>query len=306
MFFNIKNKIQNNINVYKNDLKTKGLYWSVVHRIYKIPKMRLLLMPIVNFLKPDYVLVDGLKLYIDKEDDTISQQLVQNGKWEEFETEVFKNKVKKRDVVVDVGAHIGYYTLIASKKVGADGSVYAFEPDPRNFLFLEKNVKVNNLKNVILINKAVADKTGSAKLYINRTNTGDHSIFNIGHNRKSINISTVSLNDYFRDIKQKINVIKLDVQGSEIYALKGARKLIERNNRMVIITEFWPHAIRLGGASPLEYIRFLRQFKFRIELIDEFEQKLKAITSDNALLTAYPENAGGVDRFTNLLCERIL
>lgn len=304
MFFKIKNKIQRKIQIYKDDVKNKGLYWSIIHRLYRIKISRNILMPIVNYFKPDYVIVEGLKLYIDKGDNTISQQLVQNGKWEEFETEIFKKNIKEGDVVIDIGAHIGYYTLIAAKKVGVNGWVYAFEPDPRNFMLLEKNVHVNNLKNVVLVNKAVTDKTGSAKLFLSKTNTGDHRIFSNESDRQSVNISTTTLEDFFNKRSHRVDMIKIDIQGSEMYAFKGALKLIEKNKHMVVITEFWPHSMIIGGISPIVYIHLLRRLKFNIKLINEMDMRLDTIESDTVFLKECFIHKNEADYFTNLLCER--
>src|SRR3989344_2665787 len=145
------------INIFIKDIKEKGIYRSITHRVYK-HKSLLILVPIINALKPEFVIINGLKLYIDKNDTVVSESLIYNKTWSKHETKLVSKYLKKGDVFVDVGAHIGYFTLLASKIVGPVGRVYAFEPNTNNFKLLQKNVKRNKLNNVICINKAIADK----------------------------------------------------------------------------------------------------------------------------------------------------
>jgi hypothetical protein len=75
-----KKKIKNNFIIYRTDIKQKGIYWSVVHRLYKIPLLRILLSPLVNYIKPNFIMYEGNKLYIDKWDEAISQFKANSGK----------------------------------------------------------------------------------------------------------------------------------------------------------------------------------------------------------------------------------
>lgn len=293
-------KINNNLYIYKTDIKTKGLYWSIVHRIYKLPGMRKLITPVINFLKPSYIMIDGNKFYIDKQDTTVSQELVQSKKWEEYETEIFKKNIKLGDVVIDIGAHIGYYTLIAAKLVGGTGKVYSFEPDQKNFQLLKKNIEVNGYRNVVLINKAVSNRSGMDYLYLNKKNTGDHRIFDSGEKRKSIPIETVTLDDFFRKNKIKLDLIKMDIQGSEAFAFQGAKEIISNNLHIKIITEFYPKALQQSSISANEYLKMLEKNNFHFYIIDELSKSSIPI-SKSKLLTRYPYYE---DDATNLLCIR--
>ena len=97
-------------------------------------------------------------------------------KYEPYETKLILRQVKKSDVAVDVGANIGYYTILLADKVGKTGKVYAFEPDKINFEILLKNIKANNLENVIAVNVAVGSKNGKDYLYKSSENLGDHKL----------------------------------------------------------------------------------------------------------------------------------
>lgn len=298
MIKKIRNKFKSNTSIYKSDLRSKGLYWSIIHRVYKITVLRKLLTPLINYLKPQHLIIEGNKFYIDKLDGTISQELILSHKWEEYQTVLFKQNIKKGDIVIDIGAHIGYYTLIAASIVGKKGKVYAFEPDLKNFSILMQNIKVNKYKNIIPINKAVTEKNTKLNLFINPTNTGDHRIYEPKDKRKTIEIDAVTLDSMLKN--EKIDLIKMDIQGSEILALKGAPYVLANNKALKIITEFWPGGLRLSGGSAEEFLYLLRRNKFDLYNIDEAKNKLIAIT-DKKLLSAYQVSG---DAFTNLLCIR--
>lgn len=143
------------------------------HRIGKFYHIRVAHNFIISHLKTTFAEVDGHKMFLDSKD---SLNLSINGIYEPLQTELVKKEIKKGDVVLDIGANIGYYTLIFAKLVGEDGKVFVFEPAPTNFSFLKKNVEINSYKNVVLVQKAVSNKTGKLKLYLSEDNIGDHRI----------------------------------------------------------------------------------------------------------------------------------
>ena len=298
MYKRIVKKIKSNLKIYRNDIETKGFYWSVVHRIYKFRTLKRIISPFVDYLKPDFLIIDRHKLYIDKKDTAVSQELLLSGTWEEFETNLFKNNIKPDDIVIDIGAHIGYYTLIAARLVGQKGKVYAFEPNPDTFQILKRNVKENGYKNVVLINKAISDKDSEAKLFLNKSNTGDHRLYDSKDNRKFVDVSTISLDSYFRDKNKKINLIKMDIQGSEVKAFKGGLKTIRKNKYIKIITEIWPMGISLAGNTISQYLDMLANENFKYYEIDEKKKRLKDIN----LLNIYNNTKREKDFYTNLLC----
>jgi len=300
IFFLLIRKLKNNLKIYKEDLQTKGLYWSVVDRLLKVPKVGQALIPLVNFLKPDFVMIDGHKIHIDKTDWVLSQELILNKKWEAFETSIFLQYLKPGDVVLDLGAHIGYYTLLAARAVGNIGKVYAFEPDPRSFRLLTKNVIENGYNNVILVNKAVTAKNENIRLYIHAKNTGDHRAYDSHDNRKSIPIQAIALDDFLKR-EQTVDLIKMDIQGSEIDALLGARHILKNNKGVIILTELSPIGFQLNHSSSMKYIELLRKNHFIIYYLDEEKQTIMEI-SDKELLSRYtPELLNNA----NLLCKRL-
>ena len=273
---------------YKENFRLRGVVWTGGHFLYEFTFLRRLVSPIVNFFKPEYMMVGTNKMYIDKNDRVVSAKLLLDGVWEEYETEMFKNHLKSGDIVLDIGANIGYHTLIAAEIVGKSGKVYAFEPEPRNFALLKKNVEANNYKNVILINKALANKSGRFKLYLsNEDNFGDFRIFDSQDNRKYVEVEMATLDDCKIP---KVDVIKMDVQGAEVLVLKGAKKTLAKQKRLRMFTEFWPKALKLAGSSARGYLDILRRNKFEIYEIDGLAKRVKK-TTIKSLLANYPEDS---------------
>ncbi len=287
------------LTIYKDDLRTKGVFWSIVHRTYKYPALRDTLEPFLNLLKPDYVTIQGLKIYIDKNDHVLSEELLINKTWEAYETTQFKKNIKTGDTVVDLGAHIGYYTLLAAKCVGTQGKVYAFEPDPHNFSLLKKNITANGFHNVILVNKAISDTNRKTKLYLSKRNKGDHRLYNSNDKRESVTVDTITLDSYFKQLDNpSIDLIKIDIQGSEMKAMQGSKQLLKTNKHLTIFTELSPIGFQLIGASTSEYLSLLLKNKFSIYEIDEKNKKTKPIKMNDLLRKYTPE----LQNNANLLC----
>ena len=121
--------------------------------------------------------IHGSKMYMNpsnlpKRFRAIFRFFIINGSYESRTTEMFRKVVKKGDVVVDIGANMGYFTLLASRLVGREGKIYAFEPEPVNYGLLVKNIGINGYKNIVPVQKAVSDRTGTTRLFINKVIPG--------------------------------------------------------------------------------------------------------------------------------------
>jgi len=181
--------------------------------------------------------------------------------------------------------------------VGKEGKVFAFEPEPTNFSLLAKNVEINGYKNVVLIKKAVSNKTGKIKLYISEIGSKDHKIYDLNSGRHFIEIESIRLDDYFKDYDGKIDLIKMDIQGAEPSAIQGMAGLLNKNKDVKIITEFAPSLIKKSGAKPEEYLKALMEHGFKLYDINEGFR----LTNISELLEAYASEAG---KITDLLCIR--
>lgn len=170
--------------------------------------------------------------------------------------------VKEGDIMLDVGANIGWYALVFAKQ---GVKVHAFEPDPLNFNLLNENIKINKLSDLVTSHPlAVSDKKSTMSLYLYpHRNRGRHSLNpNIGC--KKIDVQTITLNEFLEENQidvTRIKLIKIDIEGHELPALQGARKILEHVPNLLI--EHGPEHIRKGGFIPNDIIDLLHHYHYK-------------------------------------------
>ncbi|MFM7795907.1 MAG: FkbM family methyltransferase [Candidatus Nitrosotenuis sp.] len=243
------------------------------HGLGKNQMVRNVKLRFIDHFKENYAEIQGHKMYLD----SLFAPISVTGIWEPVQTEYIKNNVKKGDIVIDLGAHIGYFTLIFAELVGVQGRVFAFEPNPQNYSLLMKNVSVNNFTNVTTVQKAVSDETKTIQLFLSENNTGDNRIFNLNDNMKSIEIESIRLDDFFKNYDYNVGFIKMDIQGSEANALVGMKTVLEKNRHLKIISEFWPYGINGSGNSPEEFLNMLTDLGFKMNRINHIDKKIEPI-----------------------------
>jgi FkbM family methyltransferase len=151
---------------------------------------------------------------------------------------------KKGDIVVDVGAHIGKYTLIASKMVGPHGKVVAIEAHPENYEILKKNIALNKLTNVIALNFAVSSKEAMVKLYEHGQEEG-FTIYNtimtgriMANNQNYVEVHAKTLDSILlENAIKEVNWIKIDVEGAELEVLRGALNTLSNSRSLSLLIE---------------------------------------------------------------------
>lgn len=222
----------------------------------------------IKFKKDMIIRVGDLRMCANTVDRVLALLLYKYNFLENYEMQLARSTVGEGMIVLDIGANIGYYSASLAKLVGTTGMVYAFEPDPDNYGLLSKNMKINDIKNVIPIQKAVADITGFIKLYLSYEHRGDHQIYATAEKRVSIEIESVALDDFFKE-NLKVDFIKMDVQGAEMLVLLGMEKIIRNNKNLKIICEFWLGGLRNSGFSGDEFLNKVRECGFGIYFIDE-------------------------------------
>ncbi len=262
--------------------------------------LRYLNRKLLRYIKSDVVQMNGHTIYLDPVD---SLRLSTRGDYEQFITEILAREVKAGDVVVDIGANIGYHTLTLAKLVGKEGKVYAFEPHPENFALLRKNVHVNGYSNVIMEQKAVSDQQQTIKLYLatdHRTTT--HSIIQHMYTEdRYIEVEGITLDEYFAG-KPVVNLVKMDVEGAEHHATLGMRRLLRQNANIKMITEFTPYRLQLLGIKPEEHLALLHKLGFSLMNVNNEKKILEPF--DYEKIDTYLHNRYRDSICTDLFCYK--
>jgi len=166
--------------------------------------------------------VGPMPLFLNPTDPVITGSILKEGIWEASDTHWFVKAVRPGDVVIDAGANIGYYTVLASKLVGPTGRVYAFEPDPTAFEILQRNVRLNGADNVVAEQKALSNANTTLELFIASDNKGDDRIYQPeGEHRPSIKVPAVRVDDYLKGKVDHVDLVKIDTQGAEAVIHRG-------------------------------------------------------------------------------------
>ncbi len=245
--------------------------------------------------KPNRTRVQGHWMWLDEKD---TLELATREIYEPMETAFLKKNLAAGQTFLDIGANIGYYTLLAARQVGPKGKVIAFEPDPDNFGLLKKNVQENGYTYVRLVQKAVSDRAIRSRLFLSESNKGDHRIFDSKDGRPSIPISSIRLDAFLKRMDRKVHFIKMDIQGAESKALAGMTSLIRKNERLILVTEFCPAGLKRAGASAQKYFLALKRLGFRVFEVSEAQKKVFPADLSDILRRCTLDNDG----YTNLAC----
>lgn len=207
-----------------------------------------------------------------------SRYLIKHSKYEPFQTSLIAKNISASGSVIDVGANLGYYSVICSKLTY--GTVFAFEPEPHAYAMLALNVSDNQRSNVRALNMAASDAPGTLAFYVNKFNLGDHRAYehekNISH---KITVDAARIDDMLRghEHAEQIDVIKIDVQGFEYSVVSGMVETLDKNPNVKIFTEYEPKSLLAAGTEPHKYLAFFFDRGFKAYLINEAEAKISAI-----------------------------
>lgn len=245
------------------------------------------------------------KMYLPVADTDIAPHLMLGKTWEANTTRVFKNLIEPGMTVVDVGANVGYFTLLAVRAAGEGGRVIAFEPDPDNFWCLRKNRKINGLDgwNVEVVPQALWKTDGETLTLRRATDSGGgHTLLDISDRIETdtpdtVEVQTVTLDAFLGD-NLKVDVIKMDAEGAEPAIFEGMSRTLAANPKLKIILEFSPEHVRAAGYDPRSYLAGLVDHGFALSLI-EAEGEPQSLDLDG-LVALFPT----VDWPENLLLIR--
>ena len=209
-------------------------------------------------------------MFLPSDDTGFSQVISMGDAFEPEMSDAFKSAVLPGMTVLDIGANVGYYTLLASSLAGPSGKVLAFEPERTNLSFLLKNVAENACSNVMVCPYAVSSDFGSAVLHLARHSRSGHSMVIPPQNREAggeQTIVTVGL-DGFLPQALRPDVIKLDIEGAEPLALKGMERLLLEPKLKTVFIECNSSMLAAQGTSSEEVLGVLRRHGFSCRGLD--------------------------------------
>jgi FkbM family methyltransferase len=250
-----------------------------------------------NLDEKQFVELDGFGLYV-MPDDYIGASIIASKVYEPHVTRLLRNELRPGNVFLDVGANVGFFTLLASHLVGPSGKVLGFEPNPTNLQLIYSSIRANNAENVRIFPFAASNEwkllsfanVGSNGVVVTERATEKHVLY-----VPAAKIDSLLCNE------PRIDFVKIDIEAHEPYALRGMTGLIEKH-RPRIATEFHPWAIRhYNGIDPAEYVEQILRFGYKLSVIEELGELLP-VSSAGDVMARY-QAYGEETRHLDLLAE---
>lgn len=259
-------------------------------------------------------------MILDKADLDLSRQVEMLGTYstESFERTILERYLKRDQTFLDIGANIGFYSLLARSIVGPNGRVYSFEASKENSDLITMSVNENEFDNITVINSAISDTVGEGYLYVSPYYNSEHSLFGYhyssgksNYKRVPVRLETVDnlLENNCHDLD--VNFIKMDIEGSESNALDGMTDTVNHNDKLILVTEFWPQGLQNSNTNPREFLEKLHSLGFKIHHIDEHQNKSYRVTINEMLRITQERQSNPLEKtkeiqsggwYTNLLC----
>lgn len=214
------------------------------------------------------------------------------GKREAFTCQLFEKCLRQDSNFLDIGAHLGQYTLLASQTISSSGTIHAFEPHPRSFSYLKKNVEKNIVdnKHIFLHQQAVMNQRGHADLNIDMIQSDFTSFSTIRNPRhcKKVSVETIKL-----DRKIAPDVIKIDVEGCEMQVLEGCASAIDSSRSQNKLIHLFIEFNINNNLSTIEFSNVLGKYGFsKLNIIDDDGKKLIPLNKNR-----------NIDRNLKLICQ---
>jgi FkbM family methyltransferase len=221
----------------------------------------------------------------------VTPALVSWGEWEPELAREIEQRVRPGASVAVIGAHVGYFVTLIAQLVGPAGRVVAVEADPDNFALLQENVRRLGLRTVEVNHAAAWSETGRLRIQRSQDgNTGDTRVS--PESEGSIDVPAATIDSLLGE-RSPVDLVLLDVQGSERRAVDGMRGVIGRW-RPSVLAEYWPEGARALGEDPRELTRLLRELDYRLDVLEDApDSDTDAAHGDDELLAAAESEPGG-------------
>lgn len=177
------------------------------------------------------------------------------------ERRFFENAVSPGQLVVDVGANQGVFTLLFSRLVGPSGGVLSIEPEPALFAALDRNCRLNDANNVTRLQAAAGEKRSPGVLHCSRFNSGDNRLTD-SLSGPAVPVEIVPVDEILP--AEQVSLVKIDVQGYELNVLRGMRAVIDRSPAIKVLFECWPAGLRHAGYTRGDLLDFFLSRRFSL------------------------------------------
>jgi FkbM family methyltransferase len=222
--------------------------------------------------------------------DLVSRKLHEERRWEPFETRLWVDCQAAGNVVVDVGANLGYFSLLSALHQHPPSRVFAFEPAKDNVALLRHNLRLNHCEHTIeAVAAALGRADASGALWRSDDNRGDHQIYSGDGPRAEEPIRILDGARFLAQRVSRIDLLKVDTQGSEYAVLQGLLPLLRTSGSdLRILIELTPFSLRLAGSSGRELISLLADLDLPLAIVDHIEHRL--VPSDAESLCVWADN----------------
>lgn len=215
-------------------------------------------------------------IVVDAHDRVIGGELKRKGEYERFVTWALLKLLQSGQTFVDVGANVGYFSLLAATRVGPTGRVLAVEPMPENWALLEKSIALNGFGNIIELHKVAAgDTTRRVRMTLgDRANSGSFSFVSGRQPSKDIfEVECRRLDDLLTG--RRVDIIKMDIEGAEGLALKGMRQTLGAS-RPLLLMEYTPSSLEsISGISGEMLLGFFDELSYAFQDVNSFEGRFR-------------------------------
>ena len=207
-------------------------------------------------------------IYVDTRGADLAPHVMMFGIWEPSYTQLFQRLIRPGDTVLDIGAHHGVYTLIGAFATGAGGRLHAFEPNPRFAGLLRRSIAANGLGGIATLHEAAVGAEAAETELRWQWDYGGGGHLAIAGRRgnpalERSPVQVVALDEVFPDPAFTVDVIKMDVEGTETFAVRGMRALLARSPRVRLMLEFAPQMLAGHGGPAPELVQELGALGFR-------------------------------------------
>lgn len=242
---------------------------------------------------------NGFKMYVDSADVSISPHLILDGVWEEWTEASLRRTIKPGMHVLEVGANVGYFTLLLARLAGASGSVYAFECDPELAQIAQDNAEMNGFGDRVTIDRrAVGAAAGQAKFHRARRHRGGGTLVTglqqipqlTEDERETLQVEVTTVDALMRMRDKPFDFVKIDAEGAEPWVLDGGRALFADVTRPLgLLLEFCPEFLQKSGHDPAAELHKWESWRFSLARLDERRRRPVACTARDLLARPYSE-----------------